>query len=199
MTHTFTYHFHSQMQKKSVSTLSGCLTDILFWMESSKLKLNPDKTYLIIIGTKQQRNRVISHFPVKLLGSDTFPSDTVRNPAVVLDSDFNFRQHISQVCKSYFYHIRDLRQIRRHISISTTKTISTALVSSRLDYCNSLLSNIAKRDLAKLQRVQNYLARVVLRAPRFSPSLTLPLLKQVHWLPATYRINSKLSTLTNRG
>ena len=122
--------------QESVSTLSNCLTDILLWLESSKLKLNPDKTYLIIIGTKQQRNRVINHFPVKLLGSGTFPSDTVRNLGVVSDSDSKFRQHISQVCKSCFYHIRDLRRIRRHISISTAKTISTALISSRLDYCN---------------------------------------------------------------
>ena len=143
-----------------------------------------------------QRNKVINHFPVKLLGSDTFPSDTVRNLGVIFDSDFNFRQHISQVCKSCFYHIRDLRRIRRHISISTAKTISTALISSRLDYCNSLLNNIDKRDLAKLQRVQNCLARVVLRAPRFSPSL--PLLKQLHWLPVSYRINFKLSTLAYR-
>ena len=60
--------------------------------------------------------------------------------------------------------------------------------------CNSLLNNIAKRDLAKLQREQNCMARVVLRAPRFSPSL--PLLKQLHWLPVTYRINFKLSVLT---
>ena len=74
--------------QESVSTLSDCFTDILLWMESSKLKLNPDKTDLIIIGTKQQRNRVISHFPVKLLGSDTFPSDTVRNLSVVFESDF---------------------------------------------------------------------------------------------------------------
>ena len=132
--------------QESVSTLSDCLTDILLWMESSKLKLNPDKTDRIIIGTKQQRNRVINHFPVKLLGSDTFPSDTVRNLGVVFDSDFNFRQHISQVCKSCFYHniISDLRRIRRHISISTAKTISMALIRSRLDYCNSLLNNIAK-------------------------------------------------------
>ena len=171
--------------QESLSTLSDCLTDILSWMESSKLKLNPDKTDLIIIGTKQQRNKVINHFPVKLLGSDTFPSDTVRNLGVVFDSDFNFRQHIAQVCKSCFYHIRDHRRIRRHISISTAKTISKtkALISSRLDYCNSLLNNIAKRDLAKLQRVQNCLARVVLRAPRFSPSL--PPLKQLHWLPVS--------------
>ena len=104
-------------------------------MESSTLRLNPDKTDLISIGTKQQRNRVINHFPVKLLGRDTFPSDTVRNLGVVFDSEFNFRYYISQVCKSC--HIRDIRRIRRHIPISTGKTISTALISSRLDYCNS--------------------------------------------------------------
>ena len=66
-----------------------------------------------------------------------------------------------------------------------------------LDYCNSLINNIAKQDLSKLQRVQNcQVARVVLRAPRFSPSL--PLLKQLHWLPVNYRIKFKLSTLTYR-
>ena len=70
------------------------------------------------------------------------------------------------------------------------------LYSSRLDYCNSLLNNIAKQDLSKLQRVQNCLACVELRAPRFSPSL--PLLKQLQWLPINYRIKSKLSTLTYR-
>ena len=48
----------------------------------------------------------------------------------------------------------------------------------------------------KLQRVQNCLARVILRAPRFSPSL--PLLKQLHWLPVNYRIKFKLCTLTFR-
>ena len=84
----------------------------------------------------------------------------------------------------------------RCIPLSTAKTISNALISSRLDYCNSLLNNIAKQDLSKLQRVPNCLARVVLRAPRFSPSL--PLLKHLHWLPVNYRIKFKLSTLTYR-
>ena len=116
----------------------------------------------------------------------------------MFDSDFSFHKHVSNihVCKSCFYHIRDLRRIRRHIPLSTAKTISNALISSRLDYCNSLLNNIAKQDLSTLQCVQNCLARVVLRAPRFSPSL--PLLKQLHWLPVNYRIKFKLSTLTYR-
>ncbi len=56
-------------------------------------------------------------------------------------------------------------------TLSTAKTISNYIISSRLGYCNSLINDIAKHDLYKLQRVQNCLARVVLRAPRFSPSL----------------------------
>ena len=181
---------------KSISSLSDCLTDISSWMKSSKLKLNSDKTEFIIIGTKQQRHKLSTHFPVKLLDNDITPSDSVRNLGVIFDSDFSFHKHVSDVCKSCFYHIRDIRRIRRHIPLPTAKTISNALISSRLDYCNSLLNNIAKQDLSKRQRVQNCLARVVLRAPRFSQSL--PLLKQLHWLPVNYRIQFKLSTLTYR-
>ena len=58
----------------------------------------------------------------------------------------------------------------------------------------NLFSVINSNEIIKLKRVQNCLARVVLRAPRFSPSL--PLLKQLHWLPVSYRIDFKLSTLT---
>ncbi len=108
--------------------------------------------------------------------------------------NFNFRQHISQTCRCCFYHIRDLRRIRRYMSFSVAKTLATALVSSRLDYCNSLLYNIASKDITKLQRVQNCLARVVTRSPRFSRSV--PLLKSLHWLPVRYRIIFKICTIT---
>ena len=120
-------------------------------MESSKLKLNVNKTDVIIIGTKQQRNKIVDYFPVKIFGNDTSPSDTVRNLGVVFDSNFSFHQYISLVYKSCFHHIRDFRRIRRHLSLSSAKTISIALINSRLDYCNLLLNNTAK----KLQRAQN--------------------------------------------
>ena len=93
-----------------------------------------------------------------------------------------------------FYHIRDLRRIRRYLPVSVAKTIATALVTSRLDYCNSLFHNIAIKDITKLQRVQNCLARVVTRSPRFTPSK--PLLKSLHWLPVQYRIMFQMCTTT---
>ena len=70
------------------------------------------------------------------------------------------------------------------MSFGVAKTIAIALVSSRLDYC--LYHNIAHKDILKLQRVQNCLARVVTRSPRFSHSV--PALKSLHWLPVRYRI-----------
>ncbi|KAK2170766.1 hypothetical protein NP493_1143g01039 [Ridgeia piscesae] len=58
-----------------------------------------------------------------------------------------YRKHVVAV----FYHIRDLRRICRFISLSFAKTIATALVSGRFDYCNSILNNSASKDIAKLQ------------------------------------------------
>ena len=68
------------------------------------------------------------------------------------------------------------------------------LVSSRLDYCNSLLSGIAETDLTKLQRVLNRLARVVTNSPPFTSSV--PLLRSLHWLPVKYRVHFKMCLLT---
>ena len=74
------------------------------------------------------------------------------------------------------------------------KTIATALVSSSLDYCNSLYYNIALKDILRPQRVQNYLTRVVTQSPRFSHSL--PLHKSLYWLPVCYCIIFKIFTVT---
>ena len=154
-----------------------------------KLKLNVEKTDIISICTKQHWNKIVDYFPIKILRNDTSPSGTVRNLGVVFDSNFSFHQYTSQACTSCFYHIRDLRRIRRHLSLSSAKTVSVALINSRLDYYTSLLNNTANKDLSKLQRVQNCLSRVVFKAPRFSPSL--PLFKQLHWPPVVYWIKCK--------
>ena len=76
------------------------------------------------------------------------------------------------------------------LSLSVAKLIATALVSSRLDYCNSLLYNSTNKDIAKLQLVKNCLARVVTRFSR-----SVPLLKSLHWLPVHYRIIFKICTI----
>ena len=160
---------------RSLNQLRVCLQDVSLWMKNSKLKLNANKTEFIIIGTVTQRAKLDGFLPTHILNQSVTPAPSVSNLGVNFDESFNFKQHISKICRCCFYHIRDLRRIRRFLSLSVAKTIATALVSSRLDYCNSLLYNTANKDIARLQRVQNCLARVVTRSPRFSSSV--PLLK----------------------
>ena len=85
---------------------------------------------------------------------------------------------------SCIYHIRDLLRLHRHLDLDSAKLLANALVSSRLDHCNSLLSGIAETDLTKLQRVLNRLACVVTKSPPFTRSV--PLLCSLYWLPLKY-------------
>ena len=79
-----------------MSIVNDCLTDILSWVESSKLKLNIDKAYLIIIRTKK-RNKNIEYFLVKILGKNTSSLGNVRNVGVVFDNNYTFHRYLSQV------------------------------------------------------------------------------------------------------
>ena len=71
-----------------------------------------------------------------------------------------------------------------------------ALVTSRLDYCNSLLTGLPRTLLQKIQRVQNAAARVVTRTRR-SEHIT-PVLKALHWLPIQRRIEYKVLLYTHK-
>ena len=68
------------------------------------------------------------------------------------------------------------------------------MIGNKLAYCNSVLFNVTEKEISKLQGLQNCLARVVTKSPRFCH--INPLLKSLHWLPARYRIKFKLCSLT---
>ena len=135
-----------------------------------------------------------SHSSVDLAGTVVPLSKTVKTLGVTLDSHLTFQHHITNLCKSCFYHIRSLRHIRSALTKEMSQTIACSLVCSRLDYANSVFAGISDLQANRLQRIQNALARVVLRAPSRSNSLTL--LSQLHWLPVKFRIKFKLACLT---
>ena len=120
---------------------------------------------------------------------------TARNVGVKLDKNFTFFVRLYQQCAAHaIYHMRDLRRIRRYLDLDSAKLLATALVSNRLDYCNSLLYGIADMDITILKRVQNRLARIVTKSPSFTRSV--PLLRPLHWLPVKFRILGEISFLT---
>ena len=162
-------------------------------MFNNMLKLNPDKTEFLFIGNSIQLSQFDNIFPIKLLGNDTVSSKSVRNLGVIFDQEFNFNPHITAVCKSCNYHMRDFRRVRKYPDKNTAIALGNALVSSRLDYCNSLLYGITAKEINRLQRVQNSLCRIITHTSSFAH--ITPHLKSLHWLPVKYRIDFKINQL----
>ena len=67
--------------------------------------------------------------------------------------------------QSSFYHLRKIRLIRKHLTFDAAQLLVQALVTSKLDYCNSLLYGLHEQVIKQLQRVQNAAARVVTLRP----------------------------------
>ena len=118
-------------------------------------------------------------------GTALVPDSSARNLGVIFQSDLSFDQHISSVCRSSFCHIRQLRQIRPSLDLNSS--IQLALVSSKLNYCNSLFYGLPDTSIKRLQRVQNSLARVIFPSLKRSDHIT-PTLVKLHWLPIHNRV-----------
>ena len=93
-------HLSHKNASSALAKLNACLRDVQEWMSLSKLKLNPEKTEFIVFGSKAQRQKISSHFPVSILGSLLHPVDSVRNLGVWFDADFSFSEHIKRTCKA---------------------------------------------------------------------------------------------------
>ena len=178
----------------SVARLESCLSDLYCWLSHNGLCLNPSKSDAVLFGTQQRLRTFPPITSINIAGSIVNLSDTVTTLGVNLDRTLNLQQHVSNLCKSSYYHLRALRYIRASLPDDICCSLATALIQSRLDYSNSILYGTSASNLHKLQMVQNALARTITRSPR-SVS-TSQLLCNLHWLPIYKRIHFKVATLT---
>ena len=84
----------------------------------------------------------------------------------MFDANMTMKAQVSGIVKSATYHTRNISRVRKYLTVDSAKKLVNSLVTSRLDYCNSLLAGIGDTQIKRLQRVQNYAARVTLRLPR---------------------------------
>ena len=74
---------------------------------------------------------------------------------VTFDDTMSFDNQISNVCKSLFYSICNISRICKYLDKESAASLNHAYITSKLDYCNSLLVGMPKFQLQQLQYVQN--------------------------------------------
>ena len=166
------------------TTIEQCVRDIDNWMVINKLKLNQDKTEVVLISSRYRPRPPLDSLQI---GNVTVvPSSSARNLGVIFDKCFNFEDHINSICKSSHYHIRNIAKIRKYLDEGSAKIVVHAFVTATLDSCNSLLYGLPQHLISRA-------ARVVTRTRKFDH--ITPVLKQLHWLPVRYRIVFKILLL----
>ncbi len=123
----------------------------------------------------------------------TVTSSTVKNLAVILDSNLSFENHISHVTKTAFFHLRNISNLQNMLRVSDAERLVHAFMTSRLDYCNALLGGCPASSINKLQIVQNAAARVLTRSRKYDH--ITPILQSLHWLPIKFCISYKILLL----
>ncbi len=121
----------------------------------------------------------------------------VRNLGVILETDLSFSSHVKAVTKSAYYHLKNIAKIRCFVSSQDLEKLVHAFITSRVDYwvdyCNGLLTGLPKKTIRQLQLNLNAAARILTRI-RKSEHIT-PVLRSLHWLPVTFRIDFKVLLL----
>ena len=134
------YHYNAQLycsfklhdQAASVQAIESCLNDIDAWMLANMLKLNRDKTELLVIGPKHKVNPPIKG--IHVAGEYIEVSNNARNIGVIFDSHVNLEKHVINTCRTTFYHLRNIAKIRNCLSQDNAETLVHTFISSKSDY-----------------------------------------------------------------
>ena len=177
----------------TVNKLQCCVESVKRWMYANKLKLNEEKTEVLVITSNQLASCThLQSFQVE--SAQVTPAQSVRNIGVQFDASMSMTEHISKVCKTAYFHLRNIGAIRKMITQDAAEKLVHALITSRIDYGNALLYGIPKVQLNRLQRLLHIAARIVTQTP---PSVSItPVLKSLHWLPIRHRIEYKIILTT---
>ena len=171
--------------RKDQCRLEGCVLEIDTWTLLNKLKLNKDRTELLVTSSLHRARSPLSH--IYVCDERVLASPRARNIGVLFDESLSMVPQVTAMCKSAFYHLRKQLTFAAQVLVQ-------ALVTSKLDYCNSLLYGLPKNVIKQLQRVQNAAARVVTLSPKFCH--ITPVLANLHWLSIYLRIELKILIVT---
>ena len=105
------------------------------------LLINPDKTKLLFLGTRQMLSRLPEDPEVVFLGKTLKPTDSAKDLGVFPDPHLTYDHHISCVMSSCFAKLCQINRAKRSFDQETIELLITSLVFSKMLYCSSVWSN----------------------------------------------------------
>ena len=149
------------LEKSCIIRLENCAVAINDWMNQNRLRMNSDKTDFILFGSPKLLASC-STDNINVCGDQVSRCDKIKLLGIWLDSNLNFKQHITIKCRTAILNIQKLKHIINVLNPEAARLIVHGMVMSHLDYSNVLYYGLQDNNIKKLQRVQNMAAKVYL-------------------------------------
>uniref|UniRef100_A0A8D2J6W7 Reverse transcriptase domain-containing protein n=1 Tax=Varanus komodoensis TaxID=61221 RepID=A0A8D2J6W7_VARKO len=176
---------------EAVAVLNRCLAEVMGWMRANKLKLNPDKTEVLLVGDSSSW---VGDLGLALDGDALPLKESVCSLGVLLNPELSLEAPVTVVARSTFFQLWLIYQLRPYLEEVCLATVPHALVTSRLDFCNALYVGLPLKTVQILQMVQNRAARMLSGTGCYSH--ITPVLYQLHWLPIEVWAQFKVLVIT---
>ena len=135
------------------------LQSALGWFVQNTLKINPNKTELLVI--KSQKKRCDPHLTIRFGDSIIKPSSSAKILGIYVDSALTWEKQVSQVVRRCFHVLVGLSKLRHKIPSVTKKLLIEALVFPYLTYCCTVWGGCSTVHRNRLQKVINFAVRIV--------------------------------------
>ena len=139
-------------------------------MQRTLYLINPEKTKLVVVVSTQLKTLPCISF--SLLGKSISPVSFARDLGVYIDQCLTCVLHITKSASSCMKQLLQISRIKQLLDKKRLLLLMNSFVFSILFYCSSVWGNTSKRNLCKLQLVQNFAARVFIRLKEVRPYLS---------------------------
>ena len=144
------------------------------------MKINAAKTEMMVVGDRSALQTAAAA-SVEFIGETLEPVSTARNLGVMFDSRLSFEPHVDNIVKKCFGILIGLMHAKHMIPASVLPIIVDALVMSHVRYCSQVFGCANKTALKRLQKVQNFAARLISGRRKYQH--VSDVIEELEWLP----------------
>ena len=146
--------FGIKERETALSQLTQDLNRVASWCCTNRLLINPQKTKLMLFGTRQLIGRV-SDIAIPFLGKALSPSNSCKDLGIVFDKHLSFNEHTDYLTSSLLGKLCQINRVRHLLTKEALLITLNALVFSKLFYCSTVWSGTTQQNIGKLQILQN--------------------------------------------
>ena len=168
----------------AISNANKDLQSISTYCRNNALRINADKSYLLIIGTKPAIKTLDNYQIGKLEinGEIIKRVKSTRNLGVTFDEVLSWRLHINKVIGCAISRFKDLSRYKRFLNFNARKILADALVLSYFNFCDVVYMNLDEYLKKRIQKVQNLCLKFIFNIKKGVRWSSAELRKEIKWL-----------------